>query len=98
MALGSALVGQRFENPRELLGERLRGVHRLLAVAIEITFDFGTDATGKNAVPDTSSPTLLHYHHLLWSKRLPGASTSNSPHGNSGLTLCFTTRTRAGSC
>ncbi len=31
MALGSAPVGQRFENPRELLGERLRGVHRLLA-------------------------------------------------------------------
>lgn len=31
MALGVAVVGQRFENPRELLGERLRGVHRLLA-------------------------------------------------------------------
>ena len=31
MALGSAPVGQRFENPRELLGERLKGVYRLLA-------------------------------------------------------------------
>ena len=31
MALGVAVVAQRFENPRELLGERLRGVHRLLA-------------------------------------------------------------------
>ena len=31
MALGSAPVGQRFENPRELLGDRLRGVYRLLA-------------------------------------------------------------------
>lgn len=31
MALGAAVVEQRFENPRELLGERLRGVYRLLA-------------------------------------------------------------------
>jgi len=31
MALGAAAVLQRFENPRELLGERLRGVYRLLA-------------------------------------------------------------------
>jgi IS5 family transposase len=31
MALGSAAVMQRFENPRELLGDRLKGVYRLLA-------------------------------------------------------------------
>ncbi len=31
MALGAAVVEQRFENPRELLGDRLRGVYRLLA-------------------------------------------------------------------
>ncbi|MGH4001298.1 MAG: transposase, partial [Pseudonocardiaceae bacterium] len=31
MALGVAPTAQRFENPRELLGERLRGVYRLLA-------------------------------------------------------------------
>jgi IS5 family transposase len=31
MALGAAAVLQRFENPRGLLGERLRGVYRLLA-------------------------------------------------------------------
>jgi hypothetical protein len=41
------------------------------AVAIDISFDFRTDATGKNPDPDASSPTLLHYHHLLWSKPLP---------------------------
>jgi hypothetical protein len=41
------------------------------AVVIDITFDFRTDATGKNADPDASSPTLLRYHHLLWSKPLP---------------------------
>jgi hypothetical protein len=38
-------------------------------VAIDITFDFRTDATGPD--PDASSPTLLRYHHLLWSKPLP---------------------------
>jgi hypothetical protein len=32
MALGVAVVEQRFENPRELLGDRLKGVYRLLAV------------------------------------------------------------------
>ena len=31
MALGSASVGARFENPRDLLGDRLKGVYRLLA-------------------------------------------------------------------
>jgi len=31
MALGKARVEQRFERPRELLGDRLRGVYRLLA-------------------------------------------------------------------
>jgi hypothetical protein len=38
------------------------------ALAIDITFDFRTDATGD---PDASSPTLLRYHQLLWSKPLP---------------------------
>jgi hypothetical protein len=38
-------------------------------VAIDITFDFRTDAAGGD--PDASSPTLLRYHHLLWSKHLP---------------------------
>jgi hypothetical protein len=40
-------------------------------VTIDTTFDFRTDVTGKNPDPDASSPTLLRYHHLLWSKRLP---------------------------
>ena len=40
-------------------------------MAIDTTFDFRTDATGKNPDPDASSPTLLRYHHLLWSKPLP---------------------------
>jgi hypothetical protein len=31
MALGAAVMEQRFESPRELLGDRLRGVYRLLA-------------------------------------------------------------------
>ena len=50
-------------------------------MAIDITFDFRTDATGRPD-PDASSPTLLRYHHLLWSKPLPsGRALSNSPHG-----------------
>lgn len=40
-------------------------------MSIDINFDFRTDVSGKNADPDASSPTLLRYHHLLWSKPLP---------------------------
>jgi hypothetical protein len=36
---------------------------------IDITFDFRSDAGGKD--PDTHSPTLLRYHQFLWSKSLP---------------------------
>ncbi len=36
---------------------------------IDTTFDFRTDAAGKD--PDKYSPTLRQYHRLLWSKPLP---------------------------
>lgn len=38
-------------------------------MAIDVAFDFRTDTTGPD--PDRDSPTLRHYHRLLWSKRLP---------------------------
>ncbi len=38
-------------------------------MAIDIAFDFRTDADGKD--PDSHSPTLRRYHRLLWSKPLP---------------------------
>jgi hypothetical protein len=64
-------------------------------MAIDITFDFRTDATGKNPDPDASSPTLLRYHRLLWSKPLPSSRHFNSPHGARSRTPCFTTPTWA---
>ena len=36
---------------------------------IDITFDFRSDARGKD--PDAYSPTLNAYHRILWSKELP---------------------------
>jgi hypothetical protein len=36
---------------------------------IDVSFDFRTDASGKD--PDRYSPTLRRYHKLLWSKPLP---------------------------
>jgi len=36
---------------------------------IDITFDFRSDAQGRD--PDSHSPTLRSYHKLLWSKPLP---------------------------
>ena len=37
---------------------------------IDTSFDFRTDASGKD--PDVYSPTLRQYHKLLWSRALPG--------------------------
>jgi len=41
-------------------------------MAIDIAFDFRTDARGKD--PDSHSPTLRRYHRLLWSKPLPSGA------------------------
>ena len=41
-------------------------------MAIDITYDFRTDANGKD--PDKHSPTLRRYHRLLWSKPLPSGA------------------------
>ena len=41
-------------------------------MAIDTSFDFGTDAFGKD--PDTFSATLRRYHKLLWSKPLSGGA------------------------
>ena len=42
-------------------------------MAIDIAFDFRTDANGED--PDTHSPTLRRYHRLLWSKPLPSGAS-----------------------
>ena len=39
---------------------------------IDTTFDFRTDAGGKD--PDSHSPTLRRYHQILWSKPLPNGA------------------------
>ena len=44
------------------------GLKGVAAVAIDITFDFRTDAAGADP---TRRAQLLRYHHLLWSKALP---------------------------
>jgi len=50
---------------RPILGRR-ESAHWLV---IDTSFDFRTDACGKD--PDVYSPTLRRYHKLLWSKALP---------------------------
>lgn len=56
--------------------------HRIASTAIhwrrtliDTTFDFRTDASGKD--PDSSSPTLRLYHKVLWSKPLPSGRLFN---------------------
>ena len=48
---------------------RLPKLHAPDVTSIDTTFDFRTDANGKD--PDTYSATLRRYHQLLWSKPLP---------------------------
>lgn len=42
-------------------------------MAIDVAFDFRSDCVGPD--PDSGSPTLRHYHRLLWSKRLPSGAS-----------------------
>jgi hypothetical protein len=42
-------------------------------MAIDVAFDFRTDANGLD--PDRDSPTLRQYHRLLWCKRLPSGAS-----------------------
>ena len=66
MALGVAHVEQRFENPRELLGDRLKGIYRLLADEGERLFpvdyfaDCYTDSRrGRPTVPARVLATVM---------------------------------------
>lgn len=43
-----------------------------MTLTIDTTFDFRTDAGGKD--PDSFSPTLRRYHQVLWSKPLPSGA------------------------
>ena len=63
-------------------------------MAIDITFDFRTDAAGRD--PDTYSPTLCRYHQLLWSKPLPsGVVFELMPTGRPPFYFSHTSRTGA---
>jgi hypothetical protein len=42
-------------------------------MAIDVAFDFRTDARGKD--PDSHSPTLRRHHQLLWRKPLPNGGS-----------------------
>ncbi|HSS25506.1 MAG TPA: IS1182 family transposase [Mycobacterium sp.] len=66
MALGAGVVGQRFENPRELLGDRLRGIYRLLADEGDLMFpdDYFSDLykdsrLGRPTVPARVLATVM---------------------------------------
>jgi hypothetical protein len=54
-------------------------------MTIDITFDFRTDAGGRD--PDTFSPTLRGYHMVLWSKPLPSGVPFDLTDGMRGSYL-----------
>ena len=54
-------------------------------MAIDIAFDFRTDAHGKD--PDSHSPTLRRYHRLLWSKPLPSGASFDLSDTTPGVYL-----------
>jgi len=54
-------------------------------MVIDTTFDFRTDADGED--PDSHSPTLRHYHRLLWSKPLPSGASFELSETTPGVYL-----------
>ena len=63
---------------------------------IDITFDFRSDAKGKD--PDTYSPMLNAYHRVLWSKKLPNGEVMDLHSNKAPFVLywkdfCFTSDT-----
>lgn len=54
-------------------------------MAIDIAFDFRTDANGKD--PDSHSPMLRRYHRLLWGKPLPGGASFDLADTTPGVYL-----------
>ena len=54
-------------------------------MAIDIAFDFRTDAKDKD--PDSHSPTLRRYHRLLWSKPLPSGASFDLSDTTRGVYL-----------
>ena len=54
--------------------------------AIDTSFDFRTDAGGKD--PDSYSPTLRRYHQILWSKELPCGKLFSLSNKIPGAYLC----------
>ena len=52
---------------------------------IDITFDFRSDARGKD--PDAYSPTLNAYHRILWSKELPNGEVMELQSGRAPYAL-----------
>ena len=63
---------------------------------IDITFDFRSDAKGKD--PDTHSPMLNMYHRVLWSKKTPNGEVMDLHSNKAPFVLywkdyCFTSNT-----
>ena len=54
-------------------------------MTIDVSFDFRTDAGGKD--PDAHSPTLRLYHRLLWSRRLPSGAAFELSDATRGVYL-----------
>ena len=55
---------------------------------IDVSFDFRTDAAGRD--PDKFSSTLRSYHRLLWSKPLPGGALFDLHETTPGVYLHHT--------
>ncbi len=54
-------------------------------MAIDVTFDFRSDAGGRD--PDSASPTLREYHRRLWGRRLPSGASFDLSATTSGVYL-----------
>ncbi len=73
---GCILTPRFRESPYEDVLMTVKKSAREEHMLIDTSFDFRTDASGKD--PDAYSPTLRQYHKLLWSKALPSGERVRS--------------------
>jgi len=70
---------------REEVNSNDFGANGHQGTAIDITFDFRSDANGRD--PDSYSPTLRRYHQLLWNKPLPSGEVFELSSSKPGIYL-----------
>ena len=73
----------RMHHQGQALREHEEDRRETVKMSVDVHFDFSSEAHGRDI--DTHSPTLKHYHKLLWSKDLPNGERMELEDGGTYL-------------